>query len=360
MIGELKLLGYRGFGCYRLGGLRRVNLLVGKNNSGKTSVLEAAHLLAAGDLPDALSRHIEARRGKMPRRRLTGYNVIDILPVFTHHNISPGSLVDIQSQDAGVQFKVESMTKFPRPSFYDILQSIGEDQSVELPEFTVTISRFSQNDSIGMFALSESGLLFVPVGVRENALDIACKTQLLTSASLYPADLQVLWDNALRQSRENETVRVLQTIQPDIGSIYFLSGSKTGAPEILVGSAQNGSRVPLDSFGEGMRRLLALSLSLNDCADGLLFVDEIDTGLHWTVMEDLWRLVISAARDGNVQVFATTHSYDCVKGLASLLEREPELEEEVSLQKLERRLDEAVAFRGEQIPIAIDHNIELR
>lgn len=237
MIGELKLLGYRGFDCYRLGGLSRVNLLVGKNNSGKTSVLEAAHLLAAGDLPDVLSRHIEARRGRMPRRRLTGYNVIDILPVFTHHNISPGSVVDIQSQDAGVHFKVESMAKFPRSSFYDILQSIGEDQSVELPEFTVTISRFSQNDSIGVFALSESGLLFVPVGVRKNALDMACKTQLLTSASLYPADLQVLWDNALRQSRENETVRVLQTIQPDIGSIYFLSGSKTGAPEILVGSA---------------------------------------------------------------------------------------------------------------------------
>ena len=77
-------------------------------------------------------------------------------------------------------------------------------------------------------------------------------------------------------------------------------------------------------------------------------------------MEDLWRLVIHAARDKNIQVFATTHSYDCVKGLASLLEREPELAEDVSLQKLERRLDEAVAFRGEQIPIAIDHNIELR
>ena len=114
------------------------------------------------------------------------------------------------------------------------------------------------------------------------------------------------------------------------------------------------SRVPLDSFGEGMRRLLALSLSLSDCTDGLLLVDEIDTGLHWTVMEDLWQLVIGAARDRNVQVFATTHSYDCVKGFASLLEREPELAEEVSLQKLERRLDEAVALRGEQLPIA-DH-----
>ena len=94
--------------------------------------------------------------------------------------------------------------------------------------------------------------------------------------------------------------------------------------------------------------------------DGVLLIDEIDTGLHWTVMEDLWRLVVGAARDGNVQVFATTHSYDCIRGLASLLEREPGLAEEVSLQKLERRLDEAVAFGGERLPRAVAHDIELR
>ncbi len=63
MFSRIELTGFRGFESYRLDDLRRVNLLVGKNNSGKTSVLEAAHLLAAGDLPDALSRHIEARRG---------------------------------------------------------------------------------------------------------------------------------------------------------------------------------------------------------------------------------------------------------------------------------------------------------
>ena len=105
---------------------------------------------------------------------------------------------------------------------------------------------------------------------------------------------------------------------------------------------------------------MVLSLLLADLENGLLLIDEIDTGLHWTVMEDLWRLVIGAARNGNVQVFATTHSYDCIKGLASLLEREPELAEDVSLQKLERRLDKAVAFRGEQIPRAVSHHIELR
>ena len=57
-----------------------------------------------------------------------------------------------------------------------------------------------------------------------------------------------------------------------------------------------------------MRRLLALSLSLIRTEQGILLVDEIDTGLHWTVMEEMWRLVVETARRSSVQVFATTHS----------------------------------------------------
>ena len=166
-----------------------------------------------------------------------------------------------------------------------------------------------------------------------------------------------MWDKMLRINREDRIVHTLQVLQPDINELHFLSGPPTEVLLTLSGSKQ---RVPLHSFGDGTRRFLALSLLLANLDDGLLLIDEIDTGLHWTVMEDLWRLVIGAAQDRNIQVFATTHSYDCVKGLASLLESEPELADEVSLQKLERRLEEAVALDGKQLASAIDLDIEVR
>ena len=109
-----------------------------------------------------------------------------------------------------------------------------------------------------------------------------------------------------------------------------------------------------------MRRLLALSLSLIRAEHGVLLIDEIDTGLHYSVMGQMWHLVTEAARRANVQVFATTHSQDCVRGLAWLCESFPGLRNEVSLQKIHSDLEEAVALDGEHVVLAVDQGMEVR
>lgn len=109
-----------------------------------------------------------------------------------------------------------------------------------------------------------------------------------------------------------------------------------------------------------MRRLLALSLALASAAEGFLLIDEIDTGLHWSIMEDMWNLVVDAARTASIQVFATTHSLDCIVGLAGLLKKRPDLSDAVSIQKIERQLDHSVSFGTDDIVTATDLSIELR
>jgi len=74
-----------------------------------------------------------------------------------------------------------------------------------------------------------------------------------------------------------------------------------------------------------MRRLLAVSLSLARGAGGFLLIDGVDHGLHWTVMAEMWKLVVSAATESSIQVFATTHSLEYIIGLASLLRDRPDL-----------------------------------
>jgi predicted ATPase len=75
---------------------------------------------------------------------------------------------------------------------------------------------------------------------------------------------------------------------------------------------------PLGSLGDGAWRMLTLAIVLTQCVGGMLFIDEIDTGLHYTVMADMWRLIHAASRQFDVQVFASTHSYDCVHSLATI------------------------------------------
>ena len=156
--------------------------------------------------------------------------------------------------------------------------------------------------------------------------------------------MREVWDKVLTEGRESEAKEAMALLEEDLESIHFLtsdnSRARSGRAGVLLGFRGAGRRVPLGSYGDGMRRLLALSLALIQAANGVLLIDEIEYGLHWTVMEDMWRLVIDTARKSSVQVFATTHSQDCIRGLASLVESRADLAGEVSMQKIERSLAE--------------------
>ena len=109
-----------------------------------------------------------------------------------------------------------------------------------------------------------------------------------------------------------------------------------------------------------MQRLLALSIYLASVKGGILLVDEIDTGLHYSVLADMWKLVIATAIKNDIQVFATTHSLDCLRGLNEACERNPEFASEVSTQTIDRNLDSSIAGDANDLRAALDLGIEVR
>src|SRR5262249_16235635 len=111
---------------------------------------------------------------------------------------------------------------------------------------------------------------------------------------------------------------------------------------------------------DGTWRMLALAIALSRAKDGILLVDEIDTGLHYTVMADMWKLISETAKVLNVQVFATTHSYDCVHSLAAICHSDVEQNSEVTLQRIEPNKKRAVPFSESEIRIAAERLIEVR
>ena len=181
----------------------------------------------------------------------------------------------------------------------------------------------------------------------------------LTLDAFDPASMGQQWDTALEEGIEAEIVADMKLLEPDLDSIVFLTSDKTGSG-IRIGLHNDRRRVQIGTYGDGMRQLLALRLSFVGAANGVLLIDEIDAGLHWTVMEDVWQLVVEVASQLNVQVFATTHSFDCIRGLGSLLRNRPDLEEQVSLQRVTRLLSKAVCLQGDQIKTAMKQHIEVR
>ena len=87
---------------------------------------------------------------------------------------------------------------------------------------------------------------------------------------------------------------------------------------------------------------------------------EIDTGLHHTVMKDMWRFLYAAAKRYNVQVFATSHSRDCYESLAAICRDSVSGNSEVTIQRIERDREEAIAYTEQEIIAAAEHDIEVR
>jgi len=92
----------------------------------------------------------------------------------------------------------------------------------------------------------------------------------------------------------------------------------------------------------------------------VLIVDEIDAGLHYSAMDSLWRFICTAAKRYDVQVFASTHSQDCLQGLGSCCREDLGLDDIVRLFALGGNRRKVVAYAGNEIRVSVDRGIEVR
>ena len=168
--------------------------------------------------------------------------------------------------------------------------------------------------------------------------------------------LKRLWENAVLESREHEISDSLRIIEPSLNDVWYVSS----VGGFLAGMQNAISRVPFGSLGDGMTRLLSLALAVRWPRGGYLLVDDIDTGLHYSTLPKMWKLIVEAARRLGVQVFATTHSEDCVRSLAAVCESAPEFADDVALHRIEKGFSQSTPFTAEELAIGTRHQMEFR
>lgn len=151
-----------------------------------------------------------------------------------------------------------------------------------------------------------------------------------------------------------ETVERIAAVADDGGG-RFRRSRRT-----LVKLSDEETPVPLASLGDGAIRLLGVGLAIANAGDGLLLIDEAENGLHHRRQADFWRMIIRAARESNVQVIATTHSWDCVRGFQRASAEE--LGESAILYRLERDKSglRLVGYDEDRLGRAADQHVEVR
>jgi len=179
-------------------------------------------------------------------------------------------------------------------------------------------------------------------------------------------ELSVMWNQVALTEAESRVVKAIRFLEPKVDGIapitapsymYEYPMQRGG---FIVKLTDIEQPIPIGSLGDGTWRMLALAIALSRAKDGVLLVDEIDTGLHYTVMADMWRLISETARALNVQVFATTHSYDCVHSLSAICNSSEEHSNEVTLQRIDLNKKKTIPFSEDEIKIAAERKIEVR
>jgi predicted ATPase len=381
VIRSLVLENYRGFRHFEMRNLGRVNLIVGTNNAGKTSVLEAIHIVERPTDVRPIWSTL-TRRGEDTEEREGGSVVrrhVEVRRLFHGHEITLGNDLIIRAQtDRGTDsFRAFFSQSKPnneqaQPNLFDTFESV-----IDLPGESRDLSLGLQwnhapsgADNSALFKLSSRGSLVSDVLRSMNSLldESHPPVRFVANASLSPEVIIDLFEEIVLTPSEEFVVDALRIIEPTIERLATggterrrLSTNRVGVRGGLLVRCQGvKERIPIGSMGDGIWRMLGLALALARTKGGILLIDEIDTGLHYSVMENMWELVSKTANRLGIQVFATTHSRDCYESLASISRNIALHENEISMQRIERGKESAVAYSEREIIAAAKRHLEVR
>jgi AAA15 family ATPase/GTPase len=364
MLRSLSIENFRCFKTFQLQHLGKLNLLVGTNNSGKTSVLEAIQLLKSQSNLESL-RNIMIGRGEYILSDERSQNrELDVRHLFYGHEIDIGSRFSIAANDNEERIAVSVGITDKQVDLFESSRDRGFEY-LEQVELIIECSG-QESEKITLPLSSANGLSFNYVSrVRKDSKKLGAKTQYVKSSSLTKGNMIELFDQVVLTPEESLVTEALKIIEPSIERIASV-GSKgysatTGLQSgFVVRLVHGGQRIPIGSMGDGIWRMLGLILAIVNARNGFLLVDEIDTGLHFSTMSSMWKLIWESAKRLNVQVFATTHNSDCWTSLAEIASNESPSEEGITIQRIEKGKPSSIVFTERQVVIAAEQGIEVR
>ena len=357
MLQEISIKNYRCFKDFYIDNLARVNLLVGNNNSGKTSFLEAVYLFGCCHISNLQEPLLETlhNRGEFTKdldfdlssRSPFVISSYPIKNIFYGHQLSTDNPIvirtiqkhEFQKFQLIIYYKLGSNQLAFKNFYYSEMsaEELSSERYVEISnDQSIVVNKVTK-----FLMDSFQPYLFLP----NNRQDLE--------------QLSAFWNKIILTPKEERVIKALQIIEPKLERIGFTVNRALNA--VLIKLREQENPVPLSSMGEGMYRLLSLATAAVTAENGVLLVDEIETGLHYETQADMWRLIIETAKELNVQVFATTHSWDCIAAFQEALEQE----EDKSVGKL-FRLDSkygehrAVEYTADELDIAVRQSIEVR
>lgn len=359
MYDSLRIENFRGHHDLQIGNLARVNFLAGRNNVGKTAILEALFILC-GRYNPMLAITADARRGL--DRIETNVEPRPWADLFLKYDLSANIRISGTRASGGADVIVlrdvsdpEALSRIGAP--YTRRQAAGING--QPPEGPTTLAALelvvNRNGKDQRFyaVLRTDGLAPVPDALPPPPfpgfiIGARTKTPLEEEANMFTR-LGI-------DGRAGLLEDALRIIEPELEGLSLLMVA--GQP-VIHGKLPGFRPMPLPIMGDGMQRLATIVLRIANASGGVVLVDEIETGLHHTVLLDAFRVIGKAAADADAQVFATTHSAECIDAARLAFEDDPSA---FRLHRIDRVEDRtcAVTYDVKTLEAASDIGLEVR
>ena len=370
-LSDLSVRGFRGIERLQIGRLGRVTLLGGRNGVGKTTVLEAVRVHAARGHPNVLREILDKHEelAHVLDEDLDSIVSPDYAALFNGRILNRSKPIEIGPvvPDDRLQIKVSRSKDLLRQQQLGFLET--RDDEVWVLEI-----RYRGHLTHEPTSRSRRGWRFNRIRHRftEDIPRVGLdhwEWPVIQCESLGPglpsnSKLARYWDSVDLTQKEDLSLKALRLASDRIERVAVVGDEGASyrgiRRRVVVKLRGQRNPVPLKSLGDGVIRLFAAGLALANSSGGFLVVDEVENGIHYSVQQVFWRMVLRTAHEHNVQVLATTHSNDCVRGFARATRELADVGG--AYVRLEREGDEvrAVEYTEKELFTVAEQGIEAR
>lgn len=357
MYTSIEIHNFRGMESLRAEGLRRINLIVGRNNSGKTTFLEAMKLLGEPTNPG-----FAATIGMIRGQRIAGTETDAMWrPMF--HDMNPKTPIELigRCDDENQERKLvincirsiilntksqkdDSSPNQPALPSPDVAIGGLQLKYINFDGKTYQTQVISDTEAGGLKVQTEEIDSFIPTG--------------LISARTYTSEIVMSqrYSEIIRRKGKEKVLSIINIIDANIKNVEVLASASGTSIYIDRGSD---FLIPLSVCGEGTVRLFSIVVESMLLHDGVLLIDEIDNGLHYSVMKEFWKKLDELAEQLNVQIVATTHNEEMMRLALSVFADKPGT---LGLFRIDRKADRHVftAYDDEAMQAVAELDFEVR
>lgn len=357
MITGLEIKGFKGFKHLSIPKLTRITLVGGKNNAGKTSLLEAVFLFFDRINPQMLTNQF-ARRG---------VSVLPLepdamwAPIFHDYEMEKEISISVTSVSSTKTMIIKFNPNYT-PSLVRAKKTGQGSQQLQIRTDQKPTPSHALDITYKMNGKKETSHLLM--GIEGLGLHVdymkAEKAQAVFIASrslMNPREDAERFGKLDIMGKQDVVIKFLKIIEPNLTALSSIS---MGNISMIHGDIGLKRKIPVSYMGEGVCKLLSIILAIANAKDGIVLIDEFENGLHYSVMEKIWEGIGRASEEFNCQVIATTHSYECLEAVYKGLSGD--LQNDFTYLRLDRTDDETKpkVFDFDMIKVAIDTNSEVR